>query len=118
VFQDTALRKIEDGFTRYSAVVAFNENFYELRNTSTSMLADIAYTKRIGSNSKEARQANFLARKVIEFISTSRWLSVYGLNYHDTMKLTYAEWIMMQDQLNDLTPLPSPENPPRPPVPT
>ena len=31
----------------------------------------------------------------------TKWFQIYGLSYAETMQLSYAEWVMMQNKLND-----------------
>lgn len=108
-FFDASLKHIDDGLDRYTAVVTFNESFYGLRETEPSMLSEVAYVPRIvtttspdGKVNQDVREINKLAKAVLAYISTTKWVRVFGLSYPETMKLTHAEWIMMQAQLEML----------------
>lgn len=74
------------------------------------MLSDIAYNPRIVSIHQQSgeiyeitRTRNHLAKLIMKYLAESKWVSVYGLSYQETMKLPYAEWVYMQQQLELLT---------------
>ena len=104
-FKNAILSQIDNGIDRYSAVTAFNEGFFKLRKTEPTLLSDVAYVPRkitLNDGVEEVRHFNKLAKSVIQYISRKRWNNVYGLSYIDTMRLTYAEWSVMQQQLDEL----------------
>lgn len=95
----TSIAKIENGVDRYSTIVAFNEHFYGMRDTSRSLLADVAFVPRVGPGGN-VREANALAKLVQDFLADSSWSQTYGLSYTETMKLNYADWRRMQENIN------------------
>lgn len=105
MLQKTTLAEVTRGIDRFSAIVAFNEQFYGRRNPKPSILADVAYVARTDKD-HFPRKVNRFATLVANVLATTDWTSRYGMSYHDTMKLKYAEWIEMQNVLS---------NAPRPP---
>lgn len=97
--QTTVLSQIDDGFKRHAAVVEFNERFYQHWAKDQTILSAVAYVPRIGADGV-AREGNALAKLVMDYLAQTRWVATYGLSYLETMELTYAEWVKMQQTLN------------------
>jgi len=103
LFEDRSMLKgNNNGIDRYSAIVAFNETFFECRDTSTSPLADIAFVER-KNTSGEGRTNNFISKLVIKVLSTTDWYTRYGMSYKDVMELPYADWVLMEKALASST---------------
>jgi hypothetical protein len=96
----TSLANIEDGRTRYAAIISFNEHFYHTRATDkNAMLSSVAHISRTDGNGK-IREAHSISKLVMTYMINSKWVETYGLSYLETLELTYSEWMRMQDALN------------------
>ena len=70
------------------------------------MLNDVAYVSRTGYHNTIC-EIDPLAKLVAQYLVTTDWVERYGLSYEDTLQLTYAEWIRMQNALNSRSTVPS-----------
>ena len=99
ILQKDYIPQLHRGIDRYAAVVAFNEGFYKLRDPTPSALGAVRFRQSDVPDGEIRIGVNFISNAVIAYMANTDWLSVYGLNYHETMALTYSEWTRMQVQL-------------------
>ena len=105
ILQEHNLVDVKNGIDRYSAIIAFNESFYQLRDQTPSILSDVAYVSRTGRGDTLC-ETDPIAKLVINHLVNTDWVKCYGLSYEATMNLTYAKWVRMQKVLNNKPQIP------------